>query len=297
MNIFGQLVIGPPGSGKTTYCHEMKKFLEKIGRKVAVVNVDPANEMLIYKANINISQLITLEDAMATLSLGPNGGLMYCMEYLEKNIDWLLQQISSYKDHYFLFDCPGQVELYTHHSAIKNITSSLIKFGLHLCSVHLVDAHYCSDSSKFISTLMLSLSTMLQVELPHINVLSKIDLLNQYGDKLQFGIDFYTEVLDLSYLLESLDENPITRRYKKLNIALVSLVEDYSLVSFMPLNILDQQCMLRLKNAIDKANGYIFGSGEQRNIQALLSSAIGAEFEQERTGYYRDMYSDDTDMT
>jgi hypothetical protein len=53
---------------------------------------------------------------------------------------------------------------------------------------------------------------MLQLELPHINVLSKIDLMVQYGNKVQFGIDFYTEVLDLTYLLESLDENPITRR-------------------------------------------------------------------------------------
>jgi Conserved hypothetical ATP binding protein. len=72
---------------------------------------DPANEMLMYKANINISELITLEDAMSALSLGPNGGLMYCMEYFEKNIDWLFVQMSSYKDHYFLFDCPGQVSI------------------------------------------------------------------------------------------------------------------------------------------------------------------------------------------
>jgi molybdopterin-guanine dinucleotide biosynthesis protein len=39
MNIFGQLIIGPPGSGKTTYCHAVGKFLESIGRKVAIVNV------------------------------------------------------------------------------------------------------------------------------------------------------------------------------------------------------------------------------------------------------------------
>lgn len=37
--IFGQLVIGPPGSGKTTYCYAMTKFLEKLGRKVAVINI------------------------------------------------------------------------------------------------------------------------------------------------------------------------------------------------------------------------------------------------------------------
>ncbi|PNF35351.1 GPN-loop GTPase 2 [Cryptotermes secundus] len=294
MNRFGQLIIGPPGSGKTTYCHVVSKFLESIGRKVAVINVDPANDMLIYKAAVDISQLIKLEDAMSSLTLGPNGGLMFCMEFLEKNMDWLLQQLSNYKDHYFLFDCPGQVELYTHHNSMKNITANLVKYGLHLCSVHLVDAHYCSDPGKFISALLLSLSTMLQMELPHINVLSKIDLMVQYGKSLQFGIDFYTEVLDLGYLLECLDENPITHRYKKLNAALVSLVEDYSLVTFIPLNINDQQCLLRLKNTVDKANGYIFGSGEERSVQALLSSAVGAEYEHERTGFIRDTYSDDT---
>lgn len=37
--IFGQLVIGPPGSGKTTYCNAMCKFLEQMGRKVAVINI------------------------------------------------------------------------------------------------------------------------------------------------------------------------------------------------------------------------------------------------------------------
>jgi len=37
--IYGQLVIGPPGSGKTTYCNAMSKFLESIGRKVAVINI------------------------------------------------------------------------------------------------------------------------------------------------------------------------------------------------------------------------------------------------------------------
>lgn len=37
--IFGQLVIGPPGSGKTTYCNAMSNFLEKMGRKIAIINI------------------------------------------------------------------------------------------------------------------------------------------------------------------------------------------------------------------------------------------------------------------
>ena len=42
--MFGQIVIGPPGSGKTTYCNGMSQFLTALGRKVAVINIDPAND-------------------------------------------------------------------------------------------------------------------------------------------------------------------------------------------------------------------------------------------------------------
>ena len=71
---FGQLVIGPPGSGKTTYCTGMQQFLQSLGRKVSIVNLDPANDALPYKAAVDISELITLENTLNDLELGPNGG-------------------------------------------------------------------------------------------------------------------------------------------------------------------------------------------------------------------------------
>lgn len=48
-------------------------------------------------------------------------------------------------------------------------------------AVNLVDSHYCHDPGTFVSVLLTSLATMVQMELPHINVLSKIDLLEQCG--------------------------------------------------------------------------------------------------------------------
>lgn len=227
-------------------------------------------------------QLITVADVMEHLQLGPNGALIYCMEYLEENFDWLLNQLKMSPQNYFIFDCPGQVELYTHHHSMTRIFNKLEALGYHLCTVHLVDSHYCSEPTKFISALLLSLSTMLQMGLPHVNVLSKADLFKQYESRLAFNLDFYTDVLDLKYLLEALDATPGMQKYSKLNAAIVSMVEDYSLVTFQPLDVNRQESLLRLKNVIDKANGYVYGAAEERSINTLLACAVGAESDRDR---------------
>ncbi|XP_012234516.1 GPN-loop GTPase 2 [Linepithema humile] len=280
--IFGQLVIGPPGSGKTTYCNAMSKFLESMGRKVAVINIDPANENMEYTPAVDISELIKHEEVMKHFKLGPNGALIYCMEFLETNVKWLITKVLNLKDHYLIFDCPGQVELYTHHKSMSQIGEKLNQNLVRLCSVHLVDSHHCSDPGKYLSSLILCTTVMLQIGLPHVNVMTKFDEMKKFGSCLAFNIDFYTEVLDLKYLLEQLDENPFTAKYKKLNSALVSLIEDYSLVSFVPLDVSNKALLLQVKNAVDKANGYIFGGNEPQDIQTLLACAVGTVSETEK---------------
>ncbi|KAK9693640.1 hypothetical protein K7432_013812 [Basidiobolus ranarum] len=280
---YAQLVIGPPGSGKTTYCNGMQQFLTALGRKVAIVNLDPANDFVPYKCDINIADLITLEDAMENLNLGPNGGMMYCIEYLEKNLDWLVEECKKFPDHYFLFDFPGQVELYTHNSAVKNIVDKLQKLDFRLVAVHLVDAHYCTDPTKYISVLLLSLKTMVMLELPHINVLSKMDLIEAYG-KLAFSLDFYTEVMNLEYLLDHLNQDAFGQRFAELNKALCELIEDFNLVGFYTLCIEDKASVTNLLRVIDKANGYVFGGLEDGNESIMLTAMRSG------TGYQEDIF-------
>ena len=53
-----------------------------------------------------------------------------------------------------------------------------------LSSVTGVQLALCPEESaryRFISCMLMSLSTMLHLEMPHVNVLSKIDLIRQYG--------------------------------------------------------------------------------------------------------------------
>ena len=145
---------------------------------------------------------------MEEYELGPNGGMMYCMEYLLEHVDWLVESIEAIPGVYILFDCPGQVELFSHHTAMQNILAILTKkLDFRLCSVHLIDSFYCIEPATFISAVLLVASTMLRLSLPHVNVLTKIDLLPSYGP-LPFTMNFYTELLNLKPLVRYID-NPI----------------------------------------------------------------------------------------
>ena len=213
----------------------MSQFLTNLGRDVCIINLDPANDNLPYTCNIDICELISLEDTMEEYDLGPNGGLIFCMEYLMKNIDWLKEKLDQHKNKYILIDCPGQAELYTHLTSVRDVVENLINWDYRITAVHLVDAHHVCDSSKFISVLLLSLSTMLHINISHINVLSKMDLLKK--SQLEFDLDYYLEVGSLEHVLEKLDNDSFTSKFRELNAALCGLIEDFSLVTFIPLSV------------------------------------------------------------
>lgn len=126
---FAQLVIGPPGSGKSTYCDGMHQFMGAVGRPCSVVNLDPANDHVSYPAALDVRNLVSLEEVMEREELGPNGGILYGLEELEHNIEWLEEGLKELGDDYVIFDCPGQVELFTHHSSLRNIFFRLQKLG------------------------------------------------------------------------------------------------------------------------------------------------------------------------
>lgn len=94
---FGQVVIGPPGSGKTTYCHGLQQLCHVTRRPVAIINLDPANDNLPYQPAVDVSDLVHLESVMEELGLGPNGGLVYAIDYLEKNLDWLKEKLEPFE--------------------------------------------------------------------------------------------------------------------------------------------------------------------------------------------------------
>lgn len=109
------------------------QFLTALNRPVAIINLDPAVPNPPYPCAANITSLISLEDIMDEFSLGPNGGMLYAMEYLEANFDWLEEQVQAITDAhprgnaYIVIDTPGQVELWTNHGSLKRIIEKLTK--------------------------------------------------------------------------------------------------------------------------------------------------------------------------
>ena len=53
-----------------------------------------------------------------------------------------------------------------------------------VCGVFLIDSHFMVDGGKFISGAMAALSVMVNLEVPHVNVLSKVRTKMQEGYSL-----------------------------------------------------------------------------------------------------------------
>lgn len=98
-------------------------------RDAVVFNMDPANENVPYEAAVDISELVSAQKVASELSLGPNGSLLYAMEFLERNMGWLDNKLLQHKTKYILFDFPGQIELYTHNECIRAIVQRLTRRG------------------------------------------------------------------------------------------------------------------------------------------------------------------------
>jgi len=100
--------LGPAGAGKSTLCTSLITHLQTVKRTGHLFNLDPAarTESFEYEPSIDIRGLISLEDVMTEYGYGPNGGLIYCFEYLIQNLDWLDEELGDYENDYIIIDCP-----------------------------------------------------------------------------------------------------------------------------------------------------------------------------------------------
>jgi len=260
---YAQIVMGPAGSGKSTYCAALTAHAQNSKRTIHVVNLDPAAETFNYQPIADVRDLIQLDDVMEDeeMKFGPNGGLVFAMEFLMENVDWLEEALGEDDDDYILFDCPGQIELYTHMNLMRRFVDMLQQWNFRVCGVFLIDSHFMVDGGKFISGAMAALSVMVNLEVPHVNVLSKIDLLSGSGRR-QLERFLEPDTYTLTSNLQG-TQGVLGQRYGDLSAALGRVLDDYSLVKFFPLDITNEENIQDLLITIDNTIQY----GEDSDVK------------------------------
>lgn len=181
------------------------------------------------------------------------------MEHLEDSLeDWLGEELSAFgDDDYLLFDCPGQVELYSHVSCFRSLADYLSSHDVRACAVYCLDVQFAASPSKFVAGCLAALAAMVCLEMPHVNVLTKVDLLPKEGKRAlrrylipdanelsrdlaaasAFGAGGSGIVEGGSGVPSSNSNNGAhARRTRALDEAVVRLLDDWALVSFVPLD-------------------------------------------------------------
>lgn len=231
------------------------------------------------------------------LHYGPNGGLIFCIEYLLENQEWFKEQLcggseesdepsldNDPDDDYILFDMPGQIELYTHLNVGRKLVQLLTSWNFRVCSVFLIDSQFMVDGAKFLSGTMTALSVMANMELPHINVLTKMDLLSKAS---RGRLDKYLEPDAHALLGQVNNQSAWGRKYRRLSEAIGMLIEDFSLVRFTPLNLNDEQSIADLLMIIDN----IIQFGEDAEVKTQDFDSPDPEDAASDHNFERELYN------
>lgn len=187
-----------------------------------------------------------------------------------RNLDWLDEEIGDFEDEFLIFDCPGQIELYTHipilPAIVKHLTGHL---NFSLCATYLLEAPFVIDRPKFFSGVLSAMSAMILLETPHINILSKMDLVEegvasseQDGDSADVVPSTITggtvsrrdlkRFLNPDPLLLANEANSkMNPKFHALNSAIANLIDDFGMVQFLPLKARDPQSVATILSYVD----------------------------------------------
>lgn len=179
------ICIGCAGAGKSTFVGKYSAWLQTRGKKVYVLNLDPAVTNLIYTPDLDIRDNVSYEQVMEDYNLGPNGAIATSMNLFASKIDEICCLLSS-KNEYdvILIDTPGQIEIFTWSSAGIVLFKGLQKtFRDTLSVMYLIDGKSVHDSPfAFVMSILHACSVMNDTLKGKI-IFNKMDLLSPQEQK------------------------------------------------------------------------------------------------------------------
>jgi len=174
--------IGTAGSGKSTLTGALKNYIMIRDPEVSAitVNLDPGVKIIPYDPDIDIRDFIVLDEIMDEYGLGPNGAMILASDLMVNYLDDLKDEIDDFNSDWILVDTAGQLELFAFRETGPLIASALGFGNIQRSVSFLFDSNFVLRPNGFISTLLLAASVQFRFkQIPQINVLSKVDLLDE----------------------------------------------------------------------------------------------------------------------
>ncbi len=218
MEPFIVFVIGPAGTGKTTFVSSFGDFVEAQGVAVTRVNLDPAAEHLPYVPDVDIREHVFARRVMEEKGLGPNGAIIASVDMILEHLREIEESIS--KEGYILVDTPGQMEVFVFRRSGVEIARRLTR-DRRAAVVFIHDVLLALSPSSFISQAFLAAASYYRLKMPFLNVFNKIDLVEpEQLDMVKAWIE------SIEALKVSLEEE-VAGEIRLLNMNLLRALSDF----------------------------------------------------------------------
>jgi hypothetical protein len=249
----GLFLLGTAGCGKSTMAAAMANWMNEVGYPFQLVNLDPGADLSPYEADVDVRDWITLADIMEEYGLGPNGAQVVAADMLAIYKTRIRESLDLKEGGYIIFDTPGQMELFSFREATREMVKGLVPNSY---LVYLVDPFNSRTPTGFVTQLMLSALSRLRFSVPSIEVLSKIDLLEEgMMEDLQRWQQFPEQLMD-DVVQEAGNEPSMSR---ELSVGINRVIEDMGIASnLFPVSSATGEGLERLYEVIQLT----YGAGE-----------------------------------
>lgn len=187
-------IVGTAGAGKSLLTSRIFDYYTRNGAFVGILNLDPGVENLPYTCDVDVRDYVDITSIMKQYDLGPNGAMIMASDLIASKIEQIQSDVDNMNPDYLLVDTPGQIELFAYRTSgpffVQNFNAE------QKVALFLYDGVLVTTPTNFVSVALLATSIKLRLNLPHINVITKTDLIE---DKI-------SDILKWSSSLTSLED-------------------------------------------------------------------------------------------
>jgi hypothetical protein len=234
------LMIGMAGAGKTALVQRMNASSRVNGQTPYLINLDPAVLHLPFGANIDIRDTVNYKEVMRQYGLGPNGAIVTSLNLFATRFDQVTSIIKSRSSEgsekseapsaleatakdteaaaaaakslkHFIFDTPGQIEVFT-WSASGSLITDMLAATFPTVVVFVVDTPRSRSPTTFMANMLYACSILYKTRLPLVIAFNKVDVApHDFAIDWMGDYDSFQDALDVEGRRSDSYMNSLTR--------------------------------------------------------------------------------------